>query len=246
MRRDDERGGAVARRADVEQAERIGDDRRVEHVVDRHFLLVARVRIAEPVARVLHLHPREVVAGRAEQLHAAARVQAEEGGVGRAEQTEAQPVGIVAPLTLVGREEALGRGVGADDQRDVAEAGEDLGARGRERGDAGRARRVRRRHLRAVPAERLRERGARDVAGVAVAHRVGAGHELDVGPRHARVGQRGLRGDDAVLDEVAAPLAPRVHARAEDRRCRVRSRLAPHDCAQGAHCQTTYSCSSSS
>ena len=92
-----------------------------------HFLAVARVRVLEAVARVLHLHPGEVVAGRAEQLHAPPGVQPEVGRVGRAEQAEAQPVGIVAPLALVRREEALRRGVGADHERDVAEAGEDLG-----------------------------------------------------------------------------------------------------------------------
>ena len=128
---DDERGRAVARRADVEQAERIGDERRGEHVVDRHFLAVARVRVLEAVPRVLHLHPREVLARRAEQLHAPAGVQPEVRGVGRAEQPEAQPVGIVAALALVGGEETLRRGVGADHERDVAEAGEDLGARRR-------------------------------------------------------------------------------------------------------------------
>ena len=155
-------------------------------------------------------------------------------------------VGLVAPSSrkrsqsgssprspLFGREEALRGGVGADDERDVAEAGEDLRPRRRQRGDARRARRVRRRHLRAVPSERLRERGARDVAGVAVAHRVGARDELDVGPRHARVGERGLRRDDAVLDEVAAPLAPRVHARAEDRDVVFAHGLL----LSGAHCQ---------
>ena len=55
-----------------------------------------------------------------------------------------------------------------------------------------------------------------DVARVAVAHRVAGGEEADVGPLEAGVGQRGARRDHAVLDEVAAPLAPRVHARAED------------------------------
>ena len=211
----DDRSRAVRGRADVEQAERVRHQRRVEHVVDRHFLAVARIRVLEAVLGVLHLYPGEVLARRAEQLHAATGVQTEVRRVGRAQQPEPQPVGVVAPLALVGCEEALRRRVGADHQRNVAEPGEDLRPRGRQRGDARRARRVRRRDLRAVPTQRLGEGRAGDVAGVAVAHGLSARHELDVAPLDARFGQRSLRGDDAVLDEVAAPLAPRVHARAE-------------------------------
>src|SRR5206468_5014284 len=46
---DDQRGGPVTRRADVEQTERIGNQGRVQYVFDRHRLPVARVRILEPV-----------------------------------------------------------------------------------------------------------------------------------------------------------------------------------------------------
>ena len=52
---------------------------------------------------------------------------------------------------------------------------------------AGGAGGVRRGHPGAGPAERLGEGGAGDVARVAVAHGVGAGHELDVGPGDAGV-----------------------------------------------------------
>ena len=128
---------------------------------------------------------------------------------------EAQPVGIGLALAAGRREETLRCRVGADHQRDVAESGEDARARDVDRLGAGRAGAVGARHLRAVPAECLRDGRARDVAGIAVAHRVAAGDELDVGPFESRVGQRRARGVHAVLDEVPPPLAPRMHADAQ-------------------------------
>ena len=56
------------------------------------------------------------------------------------------------------------------------------------------------------------------------------------------VGERGLRGDHSVLHEVAAPLAPWVHAGTENGDVV----FAHFVLLNGAHCQTTYSCSSSS
>ena len=94
-----------------------------------------------------------------------------------------------------------------------------------------RTRRTTRRDLAPGPAERLRERRAGDVAGVAVAHRVGAGDELDVAPVDAGVGQRRPGRDDAVLDEVAAPLAPGVHARTHGDRRSVSRRHLPSSVA---------------
>src|SRR5262249_5091223 len=44
-----------------------------------------------------------------------------------------------------------------------------------------------------------------------------ARNELDVLPLHAGVGQRDTRRDHAVFHEILAPLAPGVHADAEDR-----------------------------
>ena len=120
--RHDHRRRAVGRRADVEQAQRIGDDRAVEHVLDRVLLAEARVRVLEPVLRVLHLHAGEVVGGRAVHVHAPARVEREVHRVRRAEQVEAQPVGVGLALAADGSEEALRRGVGADHQHDVGEA----------------------------------------------------------------------------------------------------------------------------
>ena len=187
--RHDHRRAAVGRGADVEQPERVGDDRAREHVVGRVLLAEARVRVLEPVARVLHLDLREVVAGGAVEVHAATRVQREVRGVGGAEHVEAQPVGVVGALAADGGEEALGRGVGTDDERDVAEAGEDLRPRVVQRVRARRAGRVARRHAHARPAELLRERRPGDEARVAVADGVGAGDVLDVVPREPGVGR---------------------------------------------------------
>src|SRR5699024_3163568 len=105
----------------------------------------------------------------------------------------------------------------ADDDGDLAHPGQDAGTRGVQRLGAGGARGVGGGHPGAVPAERLREGGAGDVAGVARAHRLPADDQVHVLPVDAGVGQRGPRGDDAVFDEGLAPLAPRVHADTGDR-----------------------------
>src|SRR5207237_875776 len=94
---------------------------------------------------------------------------------------------------------------------------ENLRARGRERLRSRRTRRVAGVDLRALPAERLRERSARDESRIAVADRAAAGDELDVLPRHAGIGDRLARRLHAILDEVLSPLAPGMHADTEDR-----------------------------
>src|SRR5207237_10485762 len=67
-----------------------------------------------------------------------------------------------------------------------------------------------------LPAQGLGERGPGHVARVAVADRVGARNELHVRPVEAGVVEGGPRRHQPVLDEVLAPLAPRVHAHPED------------------------------
>ena len=131
-------------------------------------------------------------------------------------QVEAQPVRVVLAITPAHRgEEALGRGVGADHQRDVAQSGQDLrpgaGDGRRARGTGG----VDARHPGPRPPERLGEGGPGHEAGVPVADGVGPRDELDVAPAQAGVGQGVAGRGQPVLDEGAAPLAPRVHARPE-------------------------------
>ncbi len=130
-------------------------------------------------------------------------------------QVEAQPVRVVLALAAHRLEEALGRGVGPDHQGHVAQPGQDLGpgvvdglgprgAGGVGRGDPGPG-----------PPQGLGEGGPGDEAGVAVADGVGPGHVLDVGPGQAGLGQGVPGRGQPVLHEVAAPLAPRVHARTQ-------------------------------
>ena len=131
---------------------------------------------------------------------------------------EALPVGIVLAVAAAdGGEEALGCRVGADHQRDVAEAGEDLCPRRVERLRAGRACGVAAADAHTAPSELLCKRGPGDEARVSVADGVRAGDVLDVLPLHVGVGERSASGNHAVLGEVAPPLAPRVHADPEDR-----------------------------
>src|SRR5690606_29293683 len=161
--------------------------------------------------------------------------------IGGAEEAEPQPVGVVGALVRVGLEEPLGRRVGTDDERDVAQAGEDPLPGRLERHRVRGARAVRAGHGDAGPPERLGEGRSGDVAGVAVAHGVGARDEPDVAPVDRRVVERRPRGRHAVLDEVPSPLAPGVHAHPQD------GDLVHHHAlpSAGRHFHTTYSCSSS-
>ncbi len=165
---------------------------------------------------VLDLHLGEVLERGAVEVHPPPRQQREVHRVGRADQVEPLPVRVVAAFTTDRGEEALGRGVGADHQRDVAESGQDLGAGALQRLRAAGAGRVAGADRDTVPAELLRERRTGDEARVAVADGVRAGDQLDLAPVQAGLVQRGPGGGDAVFGEVVAPLAPWVHAGAED------------------------------
>ncbi len=205
--------------------------RRRENVGGGHLLAVTRVRVVQAVLGVLDLDGREVLDGGAVQVDATAGVEREVAGIRHAHQAEAQPVRIVPALTGVGSQEALGGGVGADDQGHIGQAGEDART-SRVQGLCTRgARRVRRRDAGAVPAEGLCEGGTRDVAAVAVADRLTADDQVDVLPVDSGVGERGAGRGDAVLDERVAPLAPRVHADAEDGHIVVAHACAPFSAA---------------
>ena len=229
------------------QAQRVGHHGRGQHLLGAHLLAVAGVGVGRPGPGVLHLDRGEVVLGGAEELHAPAGVEGEVRGVGGTHEVEAQPVGVVAALAPDRGEEPLGRGVGPDHQRHVAQPGQDLGPRRGDGRGARRARRVGARHSGARPPEGLGEGRTRDEAGVAVADGVGARHELHVAPLHAGVGQRGARRGQPVLDEVATPLAPGVHAHPEHGHAAVvRHPSLPIRRVTGRHFHTRYSWSSSS
>ena len=216
LARHDQRGRAVGRRANVKQPKRIRHHRAGKHILDRALLAVPGVRVVQAVPGVLDLHLSEILERGAVEVHPAARQQREVHRVRRADQVEALPVRVVLAFAADRREEALRRGVGTDHQRDVAESGEDLGPGALQGLRSAGARRVARGDGNAVPAELLGERRTCDEARVAVADRVGACDQLDLAPVQTGLGERGAGGDDAVLGEVATPLAPRVHARAED------------------------------
>ena len=172
----------------------------------------------DPVTRVLHLDRGEVRLGVAVEGHPSPGGHPEVPRVRQAHQPEAQPVGVVGSVAGDRREHALGYLVGPHHQRDVAHAGEDLGASdrqgGRPRGTGG----VARRQLAALEAQRIREGRAGHPPRVAVADRIGPGHELDLVPVDTGVVE-GLagRGHTEVDEVLAGELAPLVHPDAEDR-----------------------------
>ena len=237
--RDHDRGAAVGCCADVQEAQGIGDHRRGEHLIGGEPLSIPRIWILGAVCGVLDLDRREVLLRCAVQIHPAARVEREIGRVGDPD-VKADPVGVLGPIALGRRKKALGCRVGAHHQRDFALARKDLRARRGQRLRARGAGGVRGVDLRALPAERLREGGARNVTRVAAAHRRRARHVLHVPPADSGVGERGTRRVHAILDEVASPLAPGVHTHAQD------DDLAAHrELSTGFHFQINFSVSPS-
>ena len=168
-------------------------------------------------------------------------VEPEVRGVGRAEQPEAEPVGVVAPLARVRREEALGRGVGADDQRDVDEPGEDLRPRRRERGHTARARGV---------ATTTPPRPASPAPGRTSRRRRSPGSRCARCRRRRRAARRASRRPASASAACAATtpystkFLPHLPQGCIPTPRTAISGVAAHD-ATGFHCQTTYSCSSS-
>jgi hypothetical protein len=77
---------------------------------------------------VLDLDLREVLECCAVEIHPSARQQREVHRVCRADQMEALPVRVILSFAADRGEKSLGRGVGADDESDVAEPGQDLRA----------------------------------------------------------------------------------------------------------------------
>ena len=123
---------AVADDAAVEPVQRIGDHRRVDHVLDRDHLAQHGVRVVLGVVRGGHLDPGELRAGRAELVHVP------HGGHGvlvhhrRPERELERHVRHAHAVVARGRARghALGaRAAGQRDQRHVALAGRD-GLRG--------------------------------------------------------------------------------------------------------------------
>src|SRR6516165_1657927 len=165
---------------------------------------------------VLHLHLGEVLGRRAVKVHPAARQQREVHRVHRTDEVEPLPVRVVLALPADRSERPFRGGVGADHQRHIAKAGQDLRPRALQRlGTAG-TRGVARADRHAVPAELLREGRPGYKTWVTVPNRVRSRDKLDLPPIQAGFCQGGAGGDHTVLGEVPAPLAPGMHPGAED------------------------------
>ena len=223
----------------MQQAQRVRDHRRLEHFRARESLAVAGIGIFRAVRGVLDLNGSEVLDRGTVQIHAPARIERKVSRVGDAE-VKAHPVRILRPLTRHRCEEPLGRRVRTHHEGNLARPGENLRARRGECLRTGRAGGIGGVDLRALPAERLRESGARHVTRIAATHGGGTGNELHVGPRDARILERGARRVHAVLDKIAPPLAPGMHADAEHCDLAAHARA-----ASGFHFHTSLSVSPS-
>ena len=154
----DQRGRAVGGRADVEQPQRVGHHRAGQHVLDASFLAVAGIRVVQAVPGVLDLHLRRSPRRwrRRGPSGGAPAARSRPGSSRRSGGSAASP-----GRSCVRRRPArstLRGGVGADHQRDVAEAGQDLRAGALQRLRAAGAGGVARADRDAVPAELLGER----------------------------------------------------------------------------------------
>ena len=190
------RGGAVAHRADLVEAQRVADQRRLHHLLERELLAEARVGIVDGVLVRLDRDLRELLLGRAVILHAAAADHRPEGGARDADAALPQVLGVGRLLDSGGLDEALRHLLAADDEHHVVQAARDervadvegVAARraaGREvvDRDAGRAHVLDDVVAVQSPALAAREARARGRDG------------LDLAPRDARVCERRVDGD---------------------------------------------------
>ncbi len=117
VRRENDRGRAVARRAALQQRERIGDHARGEHLLHGHFLAHLRVGIERAVLAVLDRDARHVLQAHAVIVHVALRSH----GIERRHR-QPQPH---FPIVLVERQRAaaeLGQLLDPDHEHDVVGA----------------------------------------------------------------------------------------------------------------------------
>ena len=180
---DDRRGTAVGGRAAVEEAERPGDHRRVQHLLLGHLHLQVRELVPRAVPVVLDGDLGERAARQAELVHVAVRREREQAGRG---------VALAEDLVADARDAAAGavlQLLRADDEHDVVLAGRDREARVAERVGAGGAEVLDPRDGPIVEAQRIGERDAR-LAALAV-RQIGADvGRVDLARIDLRVGVR--------------------------------------------------------
>ncbi len=187
--RDDQRAAAVADHAAVEPVQRIGDDRRIQHVLHRDQLAQHRVWVVLRMVRRGHLDPRQLLGGGAELVHVAHRDHAVAVDGGDAVRALPRRLGRAGARARRGAAGAFAaRPAGQGDQCDVAAAGGDRIARMRHQRDVRRAAEVGAlgvAHLQVEVVDHRRRAHAGRIAGTEIA--------IDVALAQARVAQRAGR-----------------------------------------------------
>src|SRR5207247_217377 len=204
---DDRRGRPVGRGAAVEQTERPGDDRRLQHLLLGHLDAQVRLFVARPVAMVLDRDLGERLAPEAEGVHVAVGGEREETGRGVAAREQRMPQARdAAPAAVL-------QLLGAEHEDDVVRAGGDREAAVAEGVRPRRAVVLDARDGAVVQAQRVGERDRRLPPAGAGEIRAQVGG-LDLVRLDARVGV-GLEG--GVADELLeAPLVAIAELRATD------------------------------
>ena len=215
-RRDHQGGSPVAGGTNLQEAQGVRYDRGVGHVIGPEFLGEPGVRVVDGVATVLHLDQGEVLSCRTMEFHTSTGVEAEVHRVGGPHQMKTKPVRVVRAAALIGRQEPVRGGVGADHQCHVTDPGKNLSPSHGQGRRSGGARRVRTRDLGSSEPECPSERRPGDVARVAAAHGNRTRDEADLPPVEVGVVESGPGRVDAVIGEVTAPFPPRVHSHTED------------------------------
>ena len=178
--------------------------------------------------------------------HAASGMQGEVDGISSSQQVETKPVGVVGTPALVRGEEALGRRIGADDERDLTGPREDLPTGHRQCCSPGSAGGIGTGHLSSGEAECPGEGAPGHVARISATHGDGSRDEAHVAPVDSGIGDGLPCGVHSVVDEVPAPLSPGVHTDPEDGDLIHQEAPFPGSEPVGRHCQVRYAWSSSS
>ena len=226
---DDERTAAVGDDAAVEAVERVGDDRRREHLLDRHRVAEEGVGVVLRVQRGGDLDLGQLGARRAELVHVPSRGQRVLGGDGRSPQQLEVGFGRFAERPVAARRRPAGaRLAGERDEGDVALAGRDRGRRVPDVREVGRAAELRRVGVPTTQTEVLRHR-QRPEAGRFTVAEVG----VDVGQGEAGIGERAERDVGVDLGERRIrDLAQRVLVHADDRRRAAQRHVSPDSVAR--------------
>ena len=195
--------------------QRVGDDRRREHLIDRDRVAEEGVGVVLRVQRGGDLDLGQLGAGRAVLVHVPPRGQRVLGGDrGPPQQLEVGFGGLAEHPAAARRATSGARLAGERDEGDVALAGRDRRRRVSDVGEVGRAAELRRVGPSTTEAEVLRHRERPESGRFAVAE-----VRVDVGQGEARIGERTERDVGVDLGQRRIrDLAQRVLERPDDRR----------------------------